>query len=158
MQAELTEMMDNYHNEMVPVPAGVEFGETWQEPLAPLLADLSEQLTGMTEIVLSPHGQLHLLPWPALLQRACDRSAHDRLAVVIEPALSLFAMLTARSASESAASTGRPRNRTTPRVGRSRRPAMRSSVDLPLPFGPITVRISPSLTASAGTSSTIAPP
>jgi CHAT domain-containing protein len=100
-QAELTEMMDNYHNEMVPVPAGVEFGETWQEPLAPLLADLSEQLTGMTEIVLSPHGQLHLLPWPALLQRACGHSTQDRLAVVIEPALSVFAMLTARPASGS---------------------------------------------------------
>jgi CHAT domain-containing protein len=101
MQAELTEMMNNYRLEMDRVGDGFA-GETWREPLVPLLADLSEQLSGITEVVLSPHGQLHLLPWPALLQRACDRSAHDRLAVVIEPALSLFAMLTARSASESA--------------------------------------------------------
>ena len=98
-RADLTEMMSNYHLEVDPV--GVGFGaETWHEPLVPLLADLSEQLSGVTEVVVSPQGQLHLLPWPALLQRACDRNAQDRLAVVIEPALSVFAMLTARPGSK----------------------------------------------------------
>ncbi len=57
-----------------------------------------------------------------------------------------------RSASASRASTGRPPTSTWPASGRSSRPSTRSSVDLPLPLGPITASTSPPTTSSAGTS------
>ena len=64
-----------------------------------------------------------------------------------------------RSASAPApASTGRPASE---HAGRGRagssRPSTRSSVDLPLPLGPMTASTSPAATSSAGTSSASAP-
>jgi CHAT domain-containing protein len=87
----LADLMSTYRLEVDRF--GVEFGaETWDVPLQPLLTAVRENLDGVSELVVSPHGALHLLPWPALLDRAWSGLGSAPV-VVVEPSLSVLAAL-----------------------------------------------------------------
>jgi tetratricopeptide (TPR) repeat protein len=76
---------------------GSDRGETWLEPLRPLLAEAAEHLEGAERLVLAPHGLGHALPWTVAAARA-DWRARDGgvLPVVTIPALAFLPRLRRR--------------------------------------------------------------
>jgi tetratricopeptide (TPR) repeat protein len=90
-------LFDRFFREVHHYIPGLRRGETWDQPLRPLLAQAQRHLVGVERLILAPVGTEHVLPWGVLAQHAGWRTAAgEPIPLVTLPALGVLPRLRQR--------------------------------------------------------------